>query len=183
MKKTTFILLLSISAIVCSLVSVYAYMSVSSEELYFAYEPKKVQRLSYDSVEMKQKITPFLTFQKNDAEEAMNFYISLFDNSKIIDIQRWGKDGPGKEGAIMHATFQLKGQQFMCSDSPPVHNWDFTPAVSNYVECEDEEEIERLFTKLSENGEIAMPLDNYGFSQKFGWIVDRFGVSWQLNLK
>ncbi|NLN33514.1 MAG: VOC family protein [Flavobacteriaceae bacterium] len=132
---------------------------------------------------MKQKITPFLTFQKNDAEEAMNFYISLFDNSKIIDIQRWGKDGPGKEGTIMHATFQLNGQQFMCSDSQPVHNWDFTPAVSNYVECEDEEEIERLFSKLSENGEVTMPLDNYGFSQKFGWIIDRFGVSWQLNLK
>lgn len=183
MKKTTFILLSSISAILCLLASIYIYMSISGKELTSTYEPKKVQRLSYDSIEMKQKITPFLTFQKNDAEEAMNFYISLFDNSKIIDIQRWGKDVPGKEGTIMHATFQLNGQQFMCSDSPPVHNWDFTPAVSNYVECEDEEEIERLFSKLSENGEVAMPLDNYGFSQKFGWIIDRFGVSWQLNLK
>lgn len=183
MKKTTFILLSSIIAILCLLASIYIYMSISGKELSSAYEPKKVQRLSYDSIEMKQKITPFLTFQKNDAEEAINFYISLFDNSKIIDIQRWGKDGPGKEGTIMHATFQLNGQQFMCSDSPPVHNWDFTPAVSNYVECEDEEEIERFFSKLSENGEVTMPLDNYGFSQKFGWIIDRFGVSWQLNLK
>jgi predicted 3-demethylubiquinone-9 3-methyltransferase (glyoxalase superfamily) len=124
----------------------------------------------------------FLTFQKNDAEQAMNFYIDLFDNSEILSIQRWSKDGPGKEGTIMHATFALNGIMFMCSDSPPVHNWDFTPAVSNYVECENEEEIERLFSKLSERGQVAMPLDNYGFSQKFGWVIDQFGVSWQLNL-
>lgn len=129
----------------------------------------------------EQRIIPYLTFQKNDAEPAMNFYMSLFENSKVIDIQRWGKEGPGKEGAIMHATFQLDGLQFMCSDSPPVHNWDFTPAVSNYVACKNEEEINKLFSKLSEGGEIAMPLDNYGFSEKFGWVIDKFGVSWQLN--
>jgi predicted 3-demethylubiquinone-9 3-methyltransferase (glyoxalase superfamily) len=133
--------------------------------------------------DMKQKIITFLTFQKNDAEQAMNLYVGLFDNSKIIDLKRWGKDGPGNEGAVMHATFELNGQKFMCSDSPPVHNWDFTPAVSIYVECENEEELEKLFSKLSENGAVAMPLDNYGFSQKFGWVVDRFGVSWQLNLQ
>ncbi len=113
----------------------------------------------------------------------MNFYVNLFDNSRIVDIQRWGKEGPGKEGTIMHATFQLNGQIFMCSDSPPVHEWDFTPAVSNYVECKSEDEIKNLWEKLSENGQVAMPLDNYGFSKKFGWIVDRFGVSWQLNLQ
>ncbi|MEX0966595.1 MAG: VOC family protein [Bacteroidia bacterium] len=124
-----------------------------------------------------------LTFQKGDAEQAMNFYVSLFDNSKIINIQRWGKDGPGKEGSIMQATFELNGQIFMCSDSPPVHDWDFTPAVSNYVECTNEAEIKRLFSKLSENGAVAMPLDNYGFSQNFGWVIDQFGVSWQLNLQ
>jgi predicted 3-demethylubiquinone-9 3-methyltransferase (glyoxalase superfamily) len=132
---------------------------------------------------MEQKITPFLTFQKNDAEQAMNFYVNLFDNSRILGVQRWGKEGPGKEGAIMHATFELNGLKFMCSDSPPVHNWDFTPAISNYVECESEEEIEKLYSKLSENGQIAMPLDNYGFSRRFGWVIDRFGVSWQLNLR
>lgn len=130
-----------------------------------------------------QRIITSLTFQKNDAEEAMNFYVSLFENSKILKIQRWGKDGPGKEGAIMQATFELNGQKFMCSDSPPVHNWDFTPAVSNYVECENEEKMQALFSRLSEKGQVAMPLDNYGFSQKFGWVIDKFGVSWQLNLK
>jgi predicted 3-demethylubiquinone-9 3-methyltransferase (glyoxalase superfamily) len=63
----------------------------------------------------------------------------------------------------------------MCSDSPPVHNWDFTPAVSIFVECKDEEELQRLYSKLSENGQVAMPLDNYGFSQKFGWVLTGLG--------
>lgn len=135
-----------------------------------------------DTTEIKQQLSVSLTFQKNDAEEAMNFYVSLFENSKVFDIHRWGKEGPGKEGTIMMATFELNGMRFICSDSPPVHDWDFSPAVSIYFECESEEEIERLFSKLSENGAVAMPLNNYGFSQKFGWVVDRFGVSWQLNL-
>ena len=129
------------------------------------------------------QIATFLTFQKEDAEQAMNFYVKLFENSKIVDLKRWGEEGPGKEGTIMHATFNLNGKLFMCSDSPPIHNWDFTPAVSNYVECVNESELEQLFTKLSENGKVMMPLDNYGFSQKFGFVEDRFGVSWQLNLQ
>lgn len=131
----------------------------------------------------KRRVLTSLTFQKNDAEEAMNFYVSLFEDAEIIDIQRWGTGSPGKEGTIMQAVFELKGHRFMVSDSPPVHNWDFTPAVSTYIECKDEDEIERLFLKLSENGEIAMSLNNYGFSQKFAWVIDSFGVSWQLNLK
>lgn len=133
--------------------------------------------------DMKGQIATFLTFQKEDAEQAMNFYVGLFDNSKIVDLKRWEKEGPGKEGTIMHATFELNGKLFMCSDSPPIHDWDFTPAVSNYVECVDESQVERLFAKLSENGQVMMPLDNYGFSQKFGFVEDRFGVSWQLNLE
>ncbi len=132
--------------------------------------------------DMNQQLAISLTFQKNDAEQAMNFYVDLFDNSRIIDVQRWGEGGPGKEGAIMIAKFELNGMRFICSDSPPVHNWDFSPAVSIYVECKNEEEIERLFSKLSENGTAAMTLNNYGFSQKFGWVIDQFGVSWQLNL-
>lgn len=166
MKKTIPTFLLCLSVIIC-----------------WSQENDKKQKVAENQTVMEQKITPFLTFQKDDAEEAMNFYISLFENSKVIDIQRWGKEGPGKEGTIMHAAFELNGQQFMCSDSPPIHTWDFTPAVSNYVECKNEDEINTLWSKLSENGQVAMPLDNYGFSQKFGWVVDRFGVSWQLNLK
>lgn len=124
-----------------------------------------------------------LTFQDNNAENAMNFYVALFDNSKIIDVKRWEKDGPVEEGKIMQATFELDGNLFMCSDSPAVHDWDFSPAVSKYIECENESELERLFSKLAENGKVTMALSNYGFSQKFGWVIDQFGVSWQLNLK
>lgn len=131
----------------------------------------------------KQEILISLTFQKNDAEDAMNFYISLFDNSRIISLQRWGSEGPGKEGTIMQAVFELNGQKFMCSDSPPVHNWDFTPAVSNYVECESEEQFDRIYGKFAEKGTVAMPAADYGFSQKFAWVIDQFGVSWQLNLE
>ncbi len=132
---------------------------------------------------MKQQIATFLTFQDNNAENAMNFYVGLFDNSKIIKIDRWGENSPGKEGQIMHATFELNGKLFMCSDSPPIHDWDFTPAISNFVECGNDAEIERLFSELSEGGTVTMPLNNYGFSQKFGWVIDPFGISWQLNLK
>ena len=118
-----------------------------------------------------------LTFQDNNAENAMNFYVEIFDNSKIIKVQRWANGGPVEEGRIMQATFDVDGNLFMCSDSAPVHNWGFTPAVSNYIECEDENELERLFSKLSKNGNVTMPLNNYDFSQKFGWVIDQYGVS------
>lgn len=131
----------------------------------------------------KGQLKTFLTFQKEDAEQAMNFYISLFDNSKVLDIKRWGAGMPSKEGTIMTATFQLNGSLYMCSDSPPVHEWDFTPGVSNFVDCKDEAEQEFLFEKLAENGKVLMPLNNYGFSQRFGFVTDQFGVSWQLNLQ
>lgn len=131
---------------------------------------------------MKKTIITSLTFQDNNAEEAMNFYIDLFDNSKIINITRWGENASVAAGRIMQATFELDGSLFMCSDSPPVHDWNFSPAISNYLECDDERELTRLFSALSENGTVTMPPDNYGFSQQFAWVIDRFGVSWQLNV-
>lgn len=130
---------------------------------------------------MKKQITTFLTFQKNNAEQAMNFYVNLFNNSKVIDIQRYGENGPGKEGTIVKAIFELNGKQFICSDSFIQHDWTFTPAVSSWVECKTKEELERLYKNLSENGEVKMPLDNYGFSKQFAFVEDRFGLSWQLN--
>lgn len=130
----------------------------------------------------KHQIATFLTFQKENAEQAMNFYVELFDNSEIIELKKWGENAPGKAGTVMQGIFSLNGKLFMCSDSPPIHEWDFTPAVSNFVECDNENELEHLFTKLSENGQVTMPLNNYGFSQKFGWVIDQFGISWQLNL-
>lgn len=125
-----------------------------------------------------------LTFQNGNAEKAMNFYVELFDNSRIISVSHWGKGEPGEAGKIMKAFFELDGTVFMCSDSPAIHEWDFTPAVSIYLECESVSEIERLNSKLSENGKVMMSIDfDYGFSQKFGWIQDKFGISWQLNLE
>jgi predicted 3-demethylubiquinone-9 3-methyltransferase (glyoxalase superfamily) len=132
---------------------------------------------------MDNQMIRWLTFQDGNAENAMNFYVELFENSKIIEVSRWGNGAPVPAGKIMQATFELDGNLFMCSDSPAVHDWNFTPAVSNYIECENESELETLFSKLSENGKVTMPPDNYGFSKKFSSVIDQFGVSWQLNLK
>ena len=127
-----------------------------------------------------QKITTFLMFEGR-AEEAMNYYTSLFENSKISSITRYGPNQSGTEGSVMHATFLLNGQEYMCIDSNIQHGFSFTPAISLYVNCESEAEIDRLFEKLSQNGEVLMPLDRYPFSDKFAWVADKFGVSWQLN--
>ncbi|AJE43943.1 VOC family protein [Streptomyces nodosus] len=128
-----------------------------------------------------QKVTAFLMFEGN-AEEAMASYVSLFDDAEVVSMTRYGAEGPGKEGSVQHATFSLAGQQLMCIDSPLKHDFTFTPAISLFVQCENEAEIDRLYTALVEDGTELMPLGNYGFSTKFGWINDRFGVSWQLNL-
>ncbi|MCX4728857.1 VOC family protein [Streptomyces sp. NBC_01020] len=128
-----------------------------------------------------QKITTFLMFE-GYAEEAMTFYTSLFDDAEVIDITRYGAGESGDEGTVHRATFSLAGQQFMCIDSNVEHNFGFTPAISLYVRCQDEAELDRLFTALSGRGTVLMPLGDYGFSTKFGWVEDRFGVSWQLDL-
>lgn len=128
-----------------------------------------------------QKITTFLMFE-GKAEEAMNFYTSLFDQSEIVSISRYDENGPGKEGTVIHATFTLNGQEFMCIDSYVNHNFTFTPAMSLYVICDTEEEIETAFNKLAEDGAVLMPLGAYPFSKRFGWLNDKYGVSWQLTL-
>jgi len=128
-----------------------------------------------------QKIVNFLMFT-GEAEEAMNFYMSLFPSSKIISISRYGAQGPGAEGTVMHATFSLNDQQFMCIDSYVKHAFNFTPSMSLYVNCELDAEIESLFKSLTEGGAVLMPLGEYPFSKKYAWITDKFGVSWQLNL-
>lgn len=127
------------------------------------------------------KVTPFLMFQ-GKAEEAMNFYTSLIEDSKIKSIVRYGPNEAGEEGTVMHAVFSLKGQEFMCIDSNVKHEFTFTPSFSIYVTCDSEEEIDNLYNKLIDGGGPLMPIGDYGFSKKFGWLVDRFGVSWQLNL-
>jgi predicted 3-demethylubiquinone-9 3-methyltransferase (glyoxalase superfamily) len=130
---------------------------------------------------MSQKIKTFLMFD-DACEQAMNFYVSLFEDAAVTAIRRYGKEGPGAEGSVMQATFTLAGQTFMCIDSPVKHNFTFTPAMSLFVDCADEAEIDRLFGKLSDGGQVLMPLNAYPFARKFGWLSDRYGVSWQLNL-
>ncbi|UQD50798.1 VOC family protein [Bacillus methanolicus] len=128
-----------------------------------------------------QKITTFLMFS-GQAEEAMNHYISIFDQSEIISIERYGANEDGAEGTVKHAAFSLNGQMFMCIDSSVKHDFTFTPAISLYVTCDSEDEIVRFFEKLSQDSTVLMPLAAYPFSEKFGWVQDKFGVSWQLNL-
>lgn len=129
-----------------------------------------------------EKVTPFLMFQDGKAEEAMNFYTSLIEDSQITEIVRYGPNEAGEEGTVMQATFTLKGQEFMCIDSHVKHQFSFTPSFSIFVTCNTEEELDNIYQKLNEDGHVLMPLDDYGFSKKFGWVNDRFGVSWQLNL-
>ena len=124
--------------------------------------------------------TPFLTFagkQNGKAEEAVRLYTSLFPDSKISSLVK------RPDGTVMHAVFSLSGQSFMASDGGTQHAWTFTPGVSIFITFASEDELTRAFAKLSEGGDVKMPLDNYGFSKKFGWTDDRYGVSWQLNLR
>ena len=129
-----------------------------------------------------QKLTTFLMFD-GKAEKAMNLYTSLFKQSAILNITRYGKNEAGAEGSVQHATFTLNGQEFMCIDSNAQHAFTFTPSISLYVRCDSEEEIDRVFAALAQDGQILMPLDQYPFSKKFAWLSDRFGVSWQLSLE
>jgi predicted 3-demethylubiquinone-9 3-methyltransferase (glyoxalase superfamily) len=114
-----------------------------------------------------QKITPFLWFD-NQAEEAMNFYTSIFKNSKIGNVTRYGEGGPGPAGTVMTATFQLDGQEFMALNGGP--HFTFSPAISFFVNCETQEEVDELWEKLSEGGE----------TEQCGWLKDKYGVSWQI---
>jgi predicted 3-demethylubiquinone-9 3-methyltransferase (glyoxalase superfamily) len=128
-----------------------------------------------------QTITTFLMFN-GKAEEAMNFYVSLFKNSEIIHITRYRAEEAGAEGTVQHAVFSLNGQQFMAIDSSVEHAFTFTPAISLFVQCGTEAEADGLYEALADGGNVFMPLDRYPFSKKFGWVADKFGVTWQLNL-
>ena len=131
---------------------------------------------------MKTTVTPFLMFTGN-AEEAMNFYVSLFpDTASVSEIERYGECDQGKAGTVKRADFILAGQHVICTDSPVEHGFSFTPSFSFFVDCGSRAELESLFAKLSDGGTLMMPLDNYGFSEQFAWVADRYGVSWQLNL-
>jgi predicted 3-demethylubiquinone-9 3-methyltransferase (glyoxalase superfamily) len=119
---------------------------------------------------------------QGSAEEAMRFYVSLFPRSEVRQISLYGPGEPGAAGTVKRADFTVAGQDLICIDSPVKHAFTFTPAMSLFVDCESEDELQQAFDALSKGGGVLMPLNNYGFSRKFGWVNDRFGVSWQLNL-
>lgn len=114
-----------------------------------------------------QKITPFLWFD-NQAEEAINFYTSVFKDSKILSVAKYGKEGPGPEGTVMTAKFMIEGQEFVALNGGP--QFTFSEAISFVINCENQEEIDYYWDKLSEGGEEQGP----------GWIKDKYGVSWQV---
>jgi predicted 3-demethylubiquinone-9 3-methyltransferase (glyoxalase superfamily) len=114
-----------------------------------------------------QKITPFLWFN-GQAEEAANFYSSIFKKSKIGTVRRYGEAGPGPKGSAMSVEFQLQGEDFIALNGGP--QFQFTPAVSFFVNCETQEEVDDLWARLSEGGK----------TQQCGWLTDKFGLSWQI---
>jgi predicted 3-demethylubiquinone-9 3-methyltransferase (glyoxalase superfamily) len=114
-----------------------------------------------------RKITPFLWFD-GKAEEAMDFYVSIFKNSRIVSVTRYGEEGPGPKGTVMSATFQLEGQEFYALNGGP--QFTFSPAISFFVNCKTQQEVDRLWDKLSEGGE----------KQRCGWLKDKYGLSWQI---
>ena len=114
-----------------------------------------------------QKITPFLWFD-NQAEEAVNFYVSIFKNSKVLGVSRYGDAGPGPKGTVMSATFQLDGQTFYALNGGP--QFKFTPAISLFVSCETQPEVDELWEKLSAGGR----------KDRCGWLQDKYGLSWQI---
>jgi predicted 3-demethylubiquinone-9 3-methyltransferase (glyoxalase superfamily) len=114
-----------------------------------------------------KKITPFLWFD-NNAEEAMEFYGSIFSDSKVVDIMRYGDAGPGEPGSVMGGTFQLLGQEFMAINGGP--QFSFTPAISFFVPCDTQAEIDDLWERLSDGGS----------KDQCGWLTDKFGVTWQI---
>jgi predicted 3-demethylubiquinone-9 3-methyltransferase (glyoxalase superfamily) len=121
-------------------------------------------------------------FQGGVAQAALDLYLATFPDSRMVRVERYTEGGPGRAGTIKVAVFTLCGREFMCSDSPVKHDFTFTPASSTFVDFDSAAELDRTFHLLSEGGKALMPVNNYGFSQRFGWLVDRFGVSWQLNL-
>jgi predicted 3-demethylubiquinone-9 3-methyltransferase (glyoxalase superfamily) len=130
---------------------------------------------------MATSVTPFLMFE-GSAEQAMRLYVSLFRDSEIKRIERYGLGEPGPEGSVKRADFTLAGRDLMCIDSHIKHAFTFTPAFSLFVECDSEAELDSAFGELSRDGAVLMPPGSYGFSRKFAWVNDRYGVSWQLNL-
>ena len=127
--------------------------------------------------------TTFLMFQGGKAEEALTFYAETVPGTHIVELERFGPGGPGPEGTVLRGRAVIAGLPVMVHDSFITHAFDFTPSISFWVDCDDEAQIDAIAARLLEGGQALMPLGSYGWSRKFGWVSDRFGISWQLNLQ
>ena len=130
-----------------------------------------------------QRLLTYLMFtgdQYGRAEEAMELYVSLFDDSRVVSVERYGEDDA--ESGVRHGRFVVAGRELIAMDSGAAHGFTFTPATSLFVETDDAERLDAAFERLAEDGAILMPLQAYPFSPRFAWLNDRFGVSWQLRL-
>ncbi|WP_347405212.1 VOC family protein [Mesorhizobium sp. WSM4884] len=127
------------------------------------------------------KVTLFLMFEGR-AEEAVTLYCETIPASHVLDVTRYGVGEDGPEGTVKLARASIGGQEVMIFNSPVHHAFAFTPSFSFFVDCSSEQELGRIVDVLSKEGSFLMPTGNYGFSQCFAWLNDRFGVSWQINL-
>ncbi len=130
---------------------------------------------------MGRRTATHLMFQ-GEASAALELYASTFPSFRLENMERYGPGEAGPEGTVKRADALLEGHRLIVIDSPVKHAFTFTPAMSIFVDLESEQELESTFGRLAEGGQVLMPLNDYGFSKRFGWCADRFGVSWQLNL-
>ncbi|UCI08396.1 VOC family protein [Mesorhizobium sp. B1-1-8] len=127
------------------------------------------------------KVIPFLMFEGR-AEEAMILYCETIPESRVVDVTRYGAGEDGPEGTVKLARASIGGTEVMIFNSPVHHAFTFTPSFSLFIDCSSEEELQRIVDVLSRDGGFLMPTGDYGFSRRFAWLNDRFGVSWQINL-
>lgn len=127
------------------------------------------------------KVKTHVMFQ-GDGEKAMSLYSSVFKDFQVKSLARYGEGEPVVAGSFKLAYVSFAGHELIIFDSPPIHNFSLTPSMSLFVDFETREELETAFSLLSQNAKVMMPLGDYGFSPCYGWVVDRFGMSWQLNL-
>ncbi|TDE34861.1 VOC family protein [Actinomadura sp. 6K520] len=139
-----------------------------------------------------QKLSVFLMFHGN-AEEAMDFYTSLFEDGEVLQVIRARAEDAGwTEGTLQYGIFKLAGQQVVCSNTPPPdsrlhdlmpwHEFTFNPAMTIYVQRDSVEDFDKLYEALAEGGEVHLPARDYGFSPRFAWVSDRYGISWRIDL-
>src|SRR4051812_4670014 len=131
---------------------------------------------------MPMRATPFFMFQGSNAEGWLDLVIEVVPEAHVRSILRNGADGPGIERSVAMAEVEIGGLLVRCNDSPPVHDFTFTPSVSLFLDIDSDTQHSAIHDQLARDGVVLMPPDDYGFSRRFSWVQDRFGVSWQLNV-